>query len=191
MAFWAVGVGLMDARFGLGAALCTISIAWTVWLYWSELLTIPKTPFKAWPWLGILLIVIEILVPGYLVVSKAWGAPIDQAKSIQLAPPQPLLPQPQTPAIADSDVCPKGTAICIKPMEGGQVKDVRFTDPHFCNLERVLGMGGTGTATGITIEQADTQCRPVIDDKTKVASPSPDQNQLMPIANIPLPRPRP
>ncbi len=81
MAFWAAGVTLMDTRFGLGAILCTITIAWTVWLYWSDLLSIRTRPFKAWPWLGILIIAIEILVPGYLILSKALGKPYEKTRA--------------------------------------------------------------------------------------------------------------
>jgi hypothetical protein len=46
MVFWAVGVSLMDARFGLGAFLCVVTIVWTVWLYWSDLLTIPSRSWR-------------------------------------------------------------------------------------------------------------------------------------------------
>ncbi len=76
MVFWAVGVSLMDPRFGVGAFLCVVSIVWTVWLYWSDLAAIPSRKFKAWPWLGIIVILIEILVPGYLLLTKTMGAPI-------------------------------------------------------------------------------------------------------------------
>lgn len=71
MLFWGVGVSLMDSRFGVGTFLCAISLMWTVWLYWSDLLGIRTRTWRAWPWLGIVLIVIGIIVPCWLLVSKS------------------------------------------------------------------------------------------------------------------------
>jgi hypothetical protein len=73
MVFWAVGVGLMDTRFAIGAALCVVTIAWTVWFYWSDLIAVPFRAPRAWPWLGITIILIELIVPGYILLNKARG----------------------------------------------------------------------------------------------------------------------
>jgi hypothetical protein len=84
MVFWAVGLSLMDGRFGLGATLCAVTVVWTAWLYWADLISAHSRPWKAWPWLGILLLTIEIAAPGWLIANKGVG----QETEVKAAPTQ-------------------------------------------------------------------------------------------------------
>jgi len=85
--FWGVGVAMIDPRTGVGILLCVIGIAATLWLYWSDLLGMRSRAWRVWPWLGLFFIVIEILVPCWLLASKSWGA-TEQTVAV-LRPPLP------------------------------------------------------------------------------------------------------
>jgi len=128
MVFWAAGVSLIDPRFGIGAFLCAIS----VWLYWSDLLSIPSRPLRMWPWLGIIIIVIEIIVPGWLLMSKSWGAELPATAAVQEKPiANEKAPQPAPPA-ADPNCKFNGNNIVIGTIKGAKT-GISIQDTGACN----------------------------------------------------------
>jgi hypothetical protein len=80
--FWSAGVTLIDPRTGVGVLLCLIGIATTFWLFWTPLKAIPRTKARLWPWIGIVLLLIEAGFPAYMLYAKSEPS-LDQA--IQLA----------------------------------------------------------------------------------------------------------
>jgi hypothetical protein len=68
--FWTLGVSLIDPRAEVGVLLCAIGTAATIWLFWSQLTAIPKSNFRSWPWLGMVLLIIEVSIPAYLLYAK-------------------------------------------------------------------------------------------------------------------------
>lgn len=99
--FWGVGVAMIDPRMGVGILLCAIGIAGTLWLYWSDLLRTRSQSWRAWPWLGIVVIIIEIVIPCWLLVSKSWGATEAEKRPI-VALPSVLTPIQPTPGTAST-----------------------------------------------------------------------------------------
>ncbi len=71
MVFWGTGVTLMDPRLGLGVILCSVSVIYTVWLYFGALKNMRIRNPKTWPALCLFLLVIQISIPGYILYSKA------------------------------------------------------------------------------------------------------------------------
>ena len=70
MGLWAVGVALIDPHAVVGAILCVVAVGWTVWLYSAELSSMRVKAFQTWPWIGIIIIAIELVVPAYLLCAK-------------------------------------------------------------------------------------------------------------------------
>jgi hypothetical protein len=113
--FWGVGVTMIDPRIGVGVVLCLIGITCTVWIYWADLLSVRTKPWQAWPWLGILIIAVEILVPGWLLLSKAWG---NETASVSIAADPPWIR-----ATKNSNVNAKGSKILGTPPFRGTFVD--------------------------------------------------------------------
>ena len=67
--FWA-GLTMLDAHPGVGAALCLIGIGCTVSVYFKPIKQMPKTLPRRWPWVGLALLLIELLLPGYLLSTR-------------------------------------------------------------------------------------------------------------------------
>lgn len=82
--FWGVGVAMIDPRIGVGVLLCAIGVAATSWLFWASIKSIPRTPARSWPWLGLGLLVLEISIPTYMVYARA-----DQPEKIGHTEPSP------------------------------------------------------------------------------------------------------
>lgn len=68
--FWSVGVTMIDPQTGIGILLCIVGIGCTVWLYSGAFIGMPKTPVRDWPWIAILLVFFELLIPSYLLYAK-------------------------------------------------------------------------------------------------------------------------
>jgi hypothetical protein len=76
LALWIVGVRLIqETSLVLGAPICLFSTICIVVLYWSELKAIRHQPIRVWAWVGLILIAIVILVPGYLAIPVAGHVP--------------------------------------------------------------------------------------------------------------------
>jgi hypothetical protein len=90
-AIWGLGVSLIDPRTGVGVILCLVAVAGTVWLYYRALKQIPVTPWRAWPWLGFVFIVGEILVPIYMLAVRVESSP---AHSVPAPPAVETPPKP-------------------------------------------------------------------------------------------------
>jgi hypothetical protein len=68
---WAAGAALLDSHIYVGLILCFIAITGTLWLYSSELRPMKLHPIAQWPWLPILFVFGEILIPGILWYGKS------------------------------------------------------------------------------------------------------------------------
>jgi hypothetical protein len=106
----------MDTRFAIGAALCVVTIAWTVWLYWSDLIAVPFRAPRAWPWLGITIILIELIVPGYILHNKARGYPgiAEAAMCVPQATPAGPNPTAGSPCAEPPNIAFNGTKFVAK-----------------------------------------------------------------------------
>lgn len=71
MVFWGTGVGLLSPRFGIGILLCSLSVICTLWIYWEAFTKMDIWHPRTWPILAILLLAIQIGVPGYIALSRA------------------------------------------------------------------------------------------------------------------------
>jgi hypothetical protein len=69
--FWTAGVTMIDQRAGVAIPLCSIGIAATLWIFWPLLKAIRFTERKSWPWLGLVLLFLEVAVPIYMLSVKA------------------------------------------------------------------------------------------------------------------------
>jgi hypothetical protein len=77
--FTGVGVPMIDSRFGVGVLLCLVGLAGTVWLYWAALGAMRFLEVRTWPKLGLAMIVLQIVIPLYVIVMH-----VTEAKPAQL-----------------------------------------------------------------------------------------------------------
>ena len=68
---WGLGVGMIDLHENIGITLSVIGIVATVWLYWGDILQMRANNMRQWPRIGLVLICLEILVPGVLIFARA------------------------------------------------------------------------------------------------------------------------
>jgi hypothetical protein len=67
----AAGIILVDSHAIVGGALCFIAILGTTWLYFDDFKVMKIANVTSWPWLGIILIGIEVAVPTYLLSATS------------------------------------------------------------------------------------------------------------------------
>lgn len=99
MVFWAVGLSLVDAHLYLGVAVGSLGILSTIWLFWKQFKISHLAEIKTWPWLAVIILLIQAGSLGYLFLTRNSDA---EEK------PRPVIQQPIVSSSPGSIIAPSG-----------------------------------------------------------------------------------
>ncbi|MBU3889103.1 hypothetical protein FM996_11360 [Methylosinus sporium] len=163
--FWGIGVTLIDQHPEVGISLSLLGIAITLWMYGRDFSNIKIARVKEWPWIGIIIMSIEIVVPGYLfyITHHVGIYPgIGNTESVSGEAVSPLNTSSQTPADkkGSSADCHPGAFACIRASGGGVVDGIHFYDTKSCLPGPFLDVKGDGgVINDITSDRYASLCK--------------------------------